>query len=58
MLASESGRPEHVKTIGLVFALAGALAFALRDTFVRWVAIDTDVAPGARDQRHPAWRER
>jgi len=26
---------EHVKTIGLVFALAGALAFALRDTFVR-----------------------
>ena len=45
VLASESGRPEHVKTIGLVFALAGALAFALRDTFVRWVAIDTDVAP-------------
>ena len=45
VLASESGRPEHVKTIGLVFALAGALVFALRDTFVRWVAIDTDVAP-------------
>ncbi len=44
-LASESGRPEHVKTIGLLFALACALAFALRDTFVRWLAIDSDVAP-------------
>ena len=45
VLASESGRPEHVKTIGLVLALAAALVFALRDTFVRWVAVDTDVAP-------------
>jgi drug/metabolite transporter (DMT)-like permease len=45
VLASESGRPDHVKTIGLVFALAGALVFAFRDTFVRWVAVDTDVAP-------------
>lgn len=45
LLASESDRPEHVKTIGLVFALAGALVFALRDTFVRWLAIDTEVAP-------------
>ena len=45
VLASESGRPEHVKTIGLVFALSGALVFAFRDTFVRWVAVDADVAP-------------
>ena len=33
------------KTIGLVFALAGALVFAFRDTFVRWLAVDADVAP-------------
>lgn len=45
VLASESGRPDHVKTIGLLLALAAALVFALRDTLVRWVAIDTDVAP-------------
>ena len=45
VLASESDRPEHVKTIGLVFALAAALVFASRDTLVRWVAIDSDVAP-------------
>ena len=45
LLASESGRPDHVKTIGLVLALGAALVFALRDTLVRWVAVDTDVAP-------------
>lgn len=45
LLASESGRPEHVKTIGLVFALASTCAFALRDTLVRWLAVDTDVSP-------------
>jgi len=45
LLASESGRPDHVRTIGLVFALAAALVFAFRDTLVRWQAVDTDVAP-------------
>jgi drug/metabolite transporter (DMT)-like permease len=45
VLASESGRPEHVKTIGLVFAITAALVFASRDTLVRWVATDSDVAP-------------
>jgi len=45
LLASESGRPDHVKTIGLVFALAAALVFAFRDTLVRWQAVDTEVAP-------------
>ena len=45
LLASETDRPEHVKTIGLVFALAGALVFAFRDTFVRWLAVDSNVAP-------------
>ncbi len=45
VLASESGRPDHVKTIGLVLALAAALVFALRDTLVRWLAVDANVAP-------------
>ncbi len=45
VLASESGRPDHVKTIGLVLALAAALVFALRDTCVRWLAVDATVAP-------------
>jgi drug/metabolite transporter (DMT)-like permease len=45
VLATESGRPEHVKAIGLLLALACALAFASRDTFVRWLAVDSDVAP-------------
>jgi drug/metabolite transporter (DMT)-like permease len=45
LLASESGRPEHVKTRGLVLALAAALVFAFRDTLVRWVAVDSTVAP-------------
>jgi drug/metabolite transporter (DMT)-like permease len=45
LLASETGRPEHVKTIGLLLALAGACAFAFRDTFVRWLAVDRSVAP-------------
>ena len=45
LLGTETGRPIHVKVIGLVFALAAALTFASRDTFVRWLAVDTDVAP-------------
>ena len=45
LLASEAGRPEHVKTIGLVFALGSTCAFASRDTFVRWLAVDEDVSP-------------
>ncbi len=45
VLASENRRPEHVRTIGLLFALGAALAFAFRDTFVRWLAVDTDASP-------------
>jgi drug/metabolite transporter (DMT)-like permease len=45
LLASERGRPEHVKTVGLVLALSAALVFAFRDTLVRWVAVDSTVAP-------------
>ncbi len=45
LLASEGGRPAHVRTIGLVFALAAACVFALRDTFARRLALDADVSP-------------
>lgn len=45
VLAGERGRPSHVRTIGLVYAAAAAAVFALRDTFVRWLSVDTDVTP-------------
>lgn len=45
ILATEGGRPEHVRSIGLVFALSCALAFAARDTLVRWLSLDTGVTP-------------
>ncbi|RDI73947.1 EamA-like transporter family [Gaiella occulta] len=45
LLAGERGRPAHVKATGLVLALAAALVFALRDTFVRWLSVDTGVSP-------------
>ena len=45
LLASEGGRPEHVKTIGLVFALAAACVFASRDTLARSLAVDASVTP-------------
>lgn len=45
LLAGERGRPAHVRTIGLVFAVFAAAVFALRDTFVRWLSADTGVTP-------------
>ena len=46
ILALDPERPAHFKRIGLVFALVGTIAFATRDTIVRWLAIDvTDVDP-------------
>jgi len=45
LLASERGRPGHVKTIGLVLALGATLVFATRDNLVRWLSGDTHVAP-------------
>src|SRR4029453_4643335 len=44
-LASERDRPEHVKAAGLLLALTAAIAFALRDTLVRWLAVDTGGPP-------------
>jgi len=47
LLMSERGRPEHVRAAGLVLALAATVVFAVRDNLVRWLAVDTDVSPGA-----------
>ena len=47
LLVSERGRPEHVRVVGLLLALAATVVFAVRDNFVRWLAVDTDVSPGA-----------
>jgi len=47
LLASDRTRPAHFKRVGLFYALAGTIAFASRDTLVRWLGTDvTDVEPG------------
>jgi len=45
LLVREPGRPEHVKWIGLGFALAATVVFAVRDNLVRHLSLDTEVAP-------------
>lgn len=45
MLVGERRRPQHVKRIGLFYALAATIIFAGRDNFVRWLAVDTEVSP-------------
>ena len=45
LLAAEPDRPLHVRRVGLVFALASAFVFAVRDNLVRWVAIESSVTP-------------
>jgi drug/metabolite transporter (DMT)-like permease len=46
LLASDRARPEHFERIGLVYALIGTIAFATRDTLVRWLVSEaTDVEP-------------
>ena len=47
LLVGERGRPEHVRVVGLLLALAATVVFAVRDNLVRWLAVDTDVSPGA-----------
>lgn len=46
LLVGERGRPGHVKRIGLVFALAATIVFAVRDNLVRHLSLDTGVEPG------------
>jgi drug/metabolite transporter (DMT)-like permease len=45
VLVREPGRPEHVKWIGLAFALAATIVFAVRDNLVRHLSLSTDVEP-------------
>ena len=42
-LTAERNRPDHVRTIGIVYALAGGVLFALRDNIVRHLSLETDV---------------
>jgi drug/metabolite transporter (DMT)-like permease len=47
LLASDQARPSHFRRIGIVFALGATLAFATRDTLIRWLGTEaTDVDPG------------
>ncbi len=46
LLVGERDRPEHVRVAGLVLALVATIVFAARDNLVRWLAVDTEVAPG------------
>ncbi len=45
LLVLERSRPAHYRTVGLVFALAGATLFAIRDNVVRWASHGTAVPP-------------
>jgi drug/metabolite transporter (DMT)-like permease len=45
LLVGERNRPLHVRRIGIVFGVASTVAFATRDNFVRWIAVDSDVSP-------------
>jgi uncharacterized membrane protein len=46
LLVGERDRPEHVRLLGLGLALVATVVFATRDNLIRWLAVDTDVAPG------------
>jgi drug/metabolite transporter (DMT)-like permease len=46
LLVGEPGRPEHVKWVGLGFALVATVVFAVRDNLVRHLSLDTAVEPG------------
>jgi drug/metabolite transporter (DMT)-like permease len=47
LLASDRARPEHFRRVGLLFALGATLAFATRDSLIRWLGTEaTDVEPG------------
>jgi len=47
LLASDRARPEHFRRIGLVYALVATLAFATRDSLIRWLGTEAaHVDPG------------
>ncbi|MFN2629150.1 MAG: DMT family transporter [Gaiellaceae bacterium] len=45
-LARERTRPEHLRRIGLVYAVLGTILFAIRDNVLRWLSRGTSVPPG------------
>jgi drug/metabolite transporter (DMT)-like permease len=45
LLVRERGRPEHVRWVGLGFALLATIVFAVRDNLVRHLSLDTEVGP-------------
>ena len=45
-LARERDRPEHLRRIGLVFALGAMTLFAVRDNLLRWLSTGTATPPG------------
>ena len=45
-LARERGRPEHLRTIGLVYAFVVTVLFSARDNLLRWLSRGTAVPPG------------
>ena len=45
LLAREPTRPEHVRLVGLLLALACAGLFAIRDNVARWAARGTHPPP-------------
>jgi drug/metabolite transporter (DMT)-like permease len=46
-LARERDRPEHLRTVGLVYAFAAVLLFSSRDNLIRWLAGSTTAPPAA-----------
>jgi drug/metabolite transporter (DMT)-like permease len=46
-LARERGRPEHLRQVGLLYAFAGAVLFAIRDNLVRDLARGGTATPPA-----------
>jgi drug/metabolite transporter (DMT)-like permease len=46
LLVSDQARPEHFRRVGILFALGATLAFATRDSLIRWLGTEaTDVEP-------------
>jgi drug/metabolite transporter (DMT)-like permease len=44
-LGREQGRPDHLRGIGLLFALTGTVLFSVRDTLVRWLSLGQSPPP-------------
>jgi drug/metabolite transporter (DMT)-like permease len=44
-LARERARPEHVRLLGLAFALGAVVLFAVRDNLLRWLSQGTSAPP-------------